>query len=225
MTLVNPLIRASLQNLEYQKIAEDDIIFDIENYGYIKPQNKYFKKEHRAIFDCSAAPPGYDRVIPYMGHIKMMEAVQPFVSGSISKTVNMPEGTTVEEIRNVYMYAWKHGLKSITIFRDNSKSGQVLTTSLETKETIRCVEREIPPKDRNAQIHKFRIGQTKGYLICGFYPDGRLCEVFVDVAKEGSTLSGLLDTISIQLSIALQHGVPLKDVVRKLMYQNFEPHG
>lgn len=157
-----------------------------------------------------------------MGHIKMMQAVQPYISGSVSKTVNVPEDSTVEDIKNVYIYAWKHDLKSITIYRNNSKTDQVLSTVLEKK---RCSERERPPKDRVGKIHKFEIGQIEGYLICGEYPDGRLCEIFVDVAKEGSTLSGLLDTISIQISLALQYGVPLKDIVRKLQYQNFEPHG
>jgi len=160
-----------------------------------------------------------------MGHLKMVAAVQPFLSGSISKTCNMPNSATVEDIYNLYLESWKLGIKGITIYRDGSKTFQPLNTH-NKEEIVKTQPRKIGmPPTRPGEIHKFSIGSTEGYLMTGMYDNGDLGETFLTVSKQGSTLSGLLDMLAIMISISLQHGVPLKTIVSKLMFSRFDPSG
>ncbi len=182
-----------------------------------------------------------------MGHVRMMAAVQPFLSGAISKTVNMPEAATVEEIEQIYLEGWRMGLKAIAIYRDNSKRSQPLSTSKlkshdETKAASEIVEelrrqlaaaqaeatkphRRRLPAERTAVTHKFEISGHEGYITVGLYPDGQPGEIFLKMAKEGSTVSGLMDTFATAISLALQYGVPLRDLVNKFAHVRFEPSG
>src|SRR2546425_927439 len=174
------------------------------------------------------------RSIHYMGHVKMMAAVQPFISGAISKTVNMPGNVSVEEIVETYITAWRVGLKAIAIYRDGSKRTQPLTTTIhdkskaieKTKEQVvfKPFRRRLP-EEREAIIHKFSIAQNEGYLMVGLYDDGTPGEIFVVMSKEGSTISGLMDAFSTSISLALQYGVPLKVLVNNFTHTRFEPAG
>lgn len=169
--------------------------------------------------------------INYMGHIKMMAAVQPFLSGAISKTVNLPNSVTVEEIYNLYIEAWKLGLKSIAVYRDGSKFEQPLNLTTKTKDLtpeLKIKENGLRlklPDERASITHKFRIGDHKGYLTTGFYPDGRPGEIFILMNKQGSTVRGLLDSVAILVSVCLQYGVPLEDLISKFKGVKFEPQG
>lgn len=168
-----------------------------------------------------------------MGHVKMMAAVQPFISGAISKTVNMPNNVTAEEIVETYVAAWRMGLKAIAIYRDGSKRTQPLTTGIsKSKKMDHTVEKIVykPLRrrlsgEREAIIHKFTVASNEGYLIAGLYEDGTPGEIFVVMAKEGSTISGLMDAFSTSISLALQYGVPLKVLVNKFIHTRFEPSG
>ncbi len=181
-----------------------------------------------------------------MGHIRMMGAVQPFISGAISKTVNMPEAATAEEIEQVYLEGWKQGLKAIAIYRDNSKRSQPLSTgkkkdegSAEQQALIKQLTDQLSasqveagkphrrrlPAERTAVTHKFDIAGHEGYITVGLYPDGQPGEIFLKMAKEGSTVSGLMDSFATTVSVALQYGVPLRDLVNKFAHVRFEPSG
>lgn len=187
-------------------------------------------KDHIAIFDTSMAAPGPNaRSIHYMGHIKMMAACQPFLSGAISKTINMPESASVQDIFDAYMHSWKLGLKAVAIYRDNCKGSQPLSTmaakpAAKEHPMQRQAVRELPDT-RSARTHKFSIASHKGYVTVGLYEDGTPGEVFIQMAKEGSTVAGLMDSFSIAISYALQHGVPLDKLVRKFSHTQFEPSG
>ena len=188
--------------------------------------------EHLPVFDCAFKPSKGTRSIHYMGHVKMMSAVQPFISGAISKTVNMPNAVTVDEIMQTYINAWKMGLKAIAIYRDGSKRTQPLTTSMEEKEKAKPVEQVVYkplrrrlPDQREATIHKFSINGNEGYLMVGLYSDGTPGEIFVVMSKEGSTIAGLMDAFATSISIALQYGVPLRVLVNKFTHTRFEPAG
>ena len=178
-----------------------------------------------------------------MGHVRMMAAVQPFLSGAISKTVNMPEAATAEEIEQVYLEGWKQGLKAIAIYRDGSKRSQPLSTG---KKKESSAEASLPtaaaaadlglggepkpyrrrlPVERSALTHKFDINGHEGYITVGLYPDGQPGEIFLKMAKEGSTVSGLMDTLATSISLALQYGVPLRDLINKFAHVRFEPAG
>ncbi|GBC69645.1 Vitamin B12-dependent ribonucleotide reductase [archaeon HR01] len=186
----------------------------------------HLRPEHYPVFDC-AVPTGRSgrRFIHYMGHVRMMAAAQPFLSGGISKTVNMPNNATVEDVADVYMAAWKMGLKAISIYRDGSKLSQPLSGQKPREEAKpRPVRRKLPD-ERKAVTHKFRVGQQEGYITVGLYDDGTPGEIFVKMAKEGSTLAGLMDSFSIVTSIALQYGVPLEVLVDKFVHTRFEPMG
>ncbi|MCS7133720.1 MAG: vitamin B12-dependent ribonucleotide reductase, partial [Candidatus Caldarchaeum sp.] len=187
----------------------------------------YLRPEHVAVFDC-AVPSGRKgkRFVHYRAHLLMMAAVQPFLSGAISKTVNMPNEATVEDVASVYMDAWKLGLKCIAIYRDGSKLSQPLSTVTKKKEEQpgKPVRRRLPA-ERQAITHKFRVGEQEGYITVGLYEDGSPGEVFIKMAKEGSTLAGLMDAFSIVTSIALQYGVPLRVLVEKFIHTRFEPSG
>src|SRR4029453_17145131 len=196
------------------------------------------KPEHLSVFDCAFRPQNGERSIHYMGHVRMMAAVQPFISGAISKTINMPEESTVEEIMDAYTESWRLGLKSVAIYRDNSKRVQPLSSSTgkgekkatPTQTTVvekivyRPVRRKLPD-ERQSITHKFSIGGHEGYLTVGLFEDGTPGELFVTMAKEGSTISGLMDSFATAISYALQYGVPLKFFVDKFSHVRFEPSG
>ena len=197
------------------------------------------------MFDCAFKPVNGERSIHYMGHVRMMAAVQPFLSGAISKTVNMPEAATSEEIEKVYLEGWKLGLKAIAIYRDGSKRSQPLSTGkknsdegadagvvAELRAQLATAQAEAKkphrhrlPAERTAVTHKFDVAGHEGYITVGLYPDGQPGEIFLKMAKEGSTVSGLMDTFATSVSLALQYGVPLRDLVNKFAHVRFEPSG
>src|SRR4029453_18207836 len=190
----------------------------------------HLKKEHYPVFDCAVG----ERAIHYMGHVKMMGAVQPFISGAISKTVNMPEGVTGDDVAGLYTEAWKLGVKAIAIYRGNCKVGQPL--SKKGQEAIQAVsgvaappvpltQRRRLPEDRVEVGRKFRVGDYEGYIHVGLYEDGTPGDIFVDIAKEGTTLAGLMNSFMISVSLGLQYGVPLEVYVSKFAHMRFEPSG
>lgn len=187
------------------------------------------KPEHLPVFDCAFKPQHGTRSIHYSGHIKMMAATQPFVSGAISKTVNLPEHATVEEIYDTYLEAWKIGIKAIAIYRDNSKRSQPLATSKDDGQKTAVESRQIVrrhlPDERNAMTHKFNIAGHEGYITVGMYDDGSPGEIFIVMAKEGSILSGVMDAFATSISLALQYGVPLSALIQKFSHMRFEPSG
>jgi ribonucleoside-diphosphate reductase alpha chain len=202
------------------------------------------KDEHLAVFDCSFKPTKGTRTIHYSGHLRMMAATQPFISGAISKTINMPEDASVDDIMEAYISAWKLGLKAVAIYRDGSKKAQPLSSmgsstakSGKTEVAAAPAEEEDPtlapprairhrlPDERLSITHKFNIGGHEGYLTVGLYKDGMPGEIFITMAKEGSTVSGLMDSFACAVSIGLQHGVPLKLLCEKFAHTRFEPSG
>jgi ribonucleoside-diphosphate reductase alpha chain len=197
----------------------------------------YIKTEHLPVFDCAFTPANGTRSIRWQAHVEMMAAAQPFLSGAISKTVNMPKDSTVQDIADAYFWGWELGLKAIAIYRDGSKQSQPLSTKSEGKKAeealaAKTVEkiiykprRERLPDTRNSVTHKFNISGHEGYLNVGLYPDGRPGEVFITMAKEGSTVGGLMDSFGTATSIALQYGVPLEVLVNKFSHTRFEPMG
>ena len=187
----------------------------------------HLKKEHYPIFDCAVkCGRKGKRFINYLAHVKMMAKVQPFLSGGISKTVNMPQEATVEDIKNVYIEAWKLGLKSISIYREGSKILQALYSKIDNllEEKSKVVRRKLPA-ERKSITHKFRVGNQEGYIHVGLFEDDSPGEIFIDIAKQGSTLAGLMDSFAIVISIALQYGVPLKVLASKFINTRFEPSG
>lgn len=225
--IINRTVPEALKNLGYSKKQADEIL------AYLKEKDTIegapgLKEEHLPVFDCAFKPANGTRSIHYMGHIKMMGAVQPFISGAISKTVNVPESATVEEIAKTYIEAWKHGVKAVAIYRDGSKRTQALTTKVKEKEggtVVVKTKRRRLPIDHDAKTHKFRVGTHEGYLTVGLYDDGSPGEIFINMSKEGSTISGLMDSFSIAVSLALQHGTPLKVLTRRFINTRFEPYG
>jgi len=189
------------------------------------------KDEHLPIFDCAFKPKNGTRTIQHMGHIRMMEAVQPFISGAISKTVNMPESATAQDIADAYVAAWKAGLKAIAIYRDGSKRSQPLSTGKEDRGATTPVaapaqsRRKRLPDERKSITHKFSVAGHDGYITVGMYDDGTPGEIFIVMAKAGSMLSGVMDSFATAVSLGLQHGVPLQLFVNKFSHVRFEPHG
>ncbi|MBI2669555.1 MAG: vitamin B12-dependent ribonucleotide reductase [Candidatus Yanofskybacteria bacterium] len=239
MKLVNHQVAGALKNLKYPEQDIKKIIDYVDKRGTIEGA-PHLKPEHLPIFDCSFKAQNGVRSISYLGHIKMMGAVQPFISGAISKTVNLPSDATVEDIRDAFIQSWKHGLKAIAVYRDGCKSVQPLNVSNEEKskkttnsqvvdgnliQTVGNYTRRKLPVTRNAITHKFSLGGHEGYLTVGLYTDGTPGETFIVMAKEGSTVSGLVDTIATLISVALQSGVPLKVLVNKFKDMRFEPAG
>jgi ribonucleoside-diphosphate reductase alpha chain len=192
------------------------------------------RPEHYEVFDCAMG----ERAISPMGHVRMMAAVQPFISGAISKTVNMPESATIEEVEKIYFEGWKLGLKALAIYRDNCKVGQPLSdgkgkndgTKAEASVEVAPAALSHPvrkrlPKKRTSVTTSFSVAGAEGYMTAGMYEDGSLGEVFLKLGKQGSTLAGVMDAFSISLSIALQHGVPLETYIQKFTNMRFEPAG
>jgi ribonucleoside-diphosphate reductase alpha chain len=233
MSIVNQTVPRALRELGYTKAQTDEIVayIDVEKTIVGAP---HLKKEHLPVFACSMG----DNSIHYLGHVKMMAAVQPFISGAISKTVNMPEEATVEDIEQLHIDAWKMGVKAIAIYRDNCKVSQPLsmakkdgeedkTASAEPKETFvvkGAFKRELP-KRRNSKTYEFHVSDAKGFFTVGEYEDGKPGELFIHVAKQGSTLSGLMDSFAISVSHGLQYGVPLKSYVKTMMSRSYAPSG
>jgi len=260
LKIVNRGVPDALRRLGYGEAEIKNIIAHIEKFDTIEDVEEKgeiirngLKPEHLAVFDCAFKPYRGKRSIHYLAHLKMMAAAQPFISGAISKTVNMPKESTVEEIRDTYVQAWKMGLKCVAIYRDGSKRSQPLSTkkssdgssgaatanvpALEAR--IKELETEVAklraeagkplrrrlPDTRTAVTHKFDIAGHEGYMTVGLFEDGQPGELFITMAKEGSTIGGLMDSIGTLTSIALQYGVPLETLVKKFAHQRFEPSG
>jgi len=233
MHIVNQTVPRALTALGYTKKQNDEIIayIDVEKTITGAP---HLKPEHRAVFACSMG----DNSIHYLGHVKMMSAVQPFLSGAISKTVNMPEDATVEDIEQLHIDAWKLGLKAVAVYRDNCKVGQPLSmakkegaeekpvaSSIEDKIIVKGTVRRLLPKRRTSSTYKFHIADLSGFFTVSEYEDGTPGELFINVSKQGSTLSGLMDSFAISVSHGLQYGVPLKSYVKTLRGTSFAPAG
>jgi len=232
LKIINNTVPRALKRLGYDVKQSQEIVEYIEENGTIEGA-PHVKDEDLAVFDCAFKAEKGSRTIHYMGHVKMMGAVQPFISGAISKTINMPTDATVEEIMHAYMESWKLGLKAIAIYRDGSKRTQPLNTSKDKDEqTMGSVDskearvlRHKLPDERRSITHKFDIAGHEGYIIAGMYEDGQPGEIFITMSKEGSTISGLMDSFATAISIALQYGVPLKGLVDKFSHMRFEPSG
>ncbi|WP_053203090.1 vitamin B12-dependent ribonucleotide reductase [Jiangella muralis] len=234
MQIVNQTVPKALKKLGYADETIEAIVEYIAEHGNVVDAPG-LKPEHYEVFDCAAGQP---RAIEPMGHVRMMAAVQAFLSGAISKTVNMPESATVEEIEDIYLQGWKLGLKALAVYRDNCKVGQPLSDAKakgadkafdKNAEKDVVVEyrptRQRLPKTRPSRTTSFTVGGAEGYMTAGSYPDDGLGEVFLKLGKQGSTLAGIMDAFSIAISIALQYGVPLETYVEKFTNMRFEPSG
>ena len=226
MQIVNQTVPAALRKLGYAEETIEAIVEFIAANGHVIDAPG-LKQEHYDVFDCALGA----RSIAPMGHVRMMAACQPFLSGAISKTVNLPEEATVEEVEDVYFQGWKLGLKALAVYRDNCKVGQPLSDGkAKKKEAVVEVETATPvrnrlPKSRPATTTSFSVGGAEGYMTAGAYADGALGEVFLKLGKQGSTLAGVMDAFSIAVSIGLQYGVPLETFVEKFTNLRFEPAG
>jgi ribonucleoside-diphosphate reductase alpha chain len=239
MTIVNRTVPLALQTLGYSEQQVEQIEAHLSEHGTILGAPG-LNEEHLPVFDVAVG----ERAISHMGHIKMMGAVQPFISGAISKTVNLPQEATVEDIADAYTQAWRLGIKALAIYRDGSKTAQALRTDaqqgvkepadvdeiveLAVSEALAKVgpRRKRMPRERQSITHKFSIGGHEGYITAGMYEDGSIGEIFLtDIGKEGSTLRGMMNSFATAISIALQYGVPLETLVRKFSYMRFEPEG
>jgi ribonucleoside-diphosphate reductase alpha chain len=236
MQIVNLTIPRALQKLGYTQETIEAVVEYIAEHGHVIDAPG-LKPEHYEVFDCAMGA----RAIAPMGHVRMMAATQPFLSGAISKTVNLPETATVEEIEEVYLQGWKMGLKALAVYRDNCKVGQPLSDAkakgadkaaepaaqeptVEKVIEYRPVRKRLP-KRRPSQTISFAVGGAEGYLTAGSYPDDGLGELFLKFGKQGSTLAGVMDAFSIAVSIGLQYGVPLETFVDKFTNLRFEPAG
>src|SRR6202790_2400036 len=238
--IVNNTVPEALMRLGYTPEQMSEIVSHIDQNGKIEGA-PHLKPAHLPVFDCSLAPAAGGRSIASTGHVKMMAAAQPFLSGAISKTINMPEESTVEDVMDAYIESWKLGLKAVAIYRDNSKRSQPLSAAGQKKdekkpeaaavvealqqELFARAQREKMPAERASVTHKFSVGGHEGYITVGMYEDGRAGEIFIKMSKEGSTLSGVMDGLALTVSIGLQYGVPLKVFVDKLLNTRFEPSG
>jgi ribonucleoside-diphosphate reductase alpha chain len=235
MQIVNQTIPRALKKLGYAEETSEAIVEYIAEHGHVVDAPG-LRSEHYEVFDTAMG----QRAIKPMGHVRMMAATQPFLSGAISKTVNLPETATVEEIAEVYMQGWKLGLKALAVYRDNCKVGQPLSdgkagktgnkksTGVETEVVEKVVYRPTRkrlPKSRPSRTTSFSVGGAEGYMTSGSYPDDGLGEVFLKLGKQGSTLAGVMDAFSIAVSIGLQYGVPLETFVQKFSNLKFEPAG
>ncbi|MBV9212625.1 MAG: vitamin B12-dependent ribonucleotide reductase, partial [Actinobacteria bacterium] len=230
MTIVNRTVPLALETLGYPQTEIEQIVAYVNERGTIVGAPA-LREEHLQVFDVAVG----ERAISHIGHIKMMAAAQPFISGAISKTVNMPADATVEDISDAYTQAWRLGIKALAIYRDGSKTAQALRTDAGEKkeqpaggaadDVPRPVRRRMP-KERQSITHKFSIAGHEGYITAGMYEDGTVGEIFLtDIGKEGSTLRGMMNAFATSVSIALQYGVPLETLVRKFSYMRFDPEG
>jgi ribonucleoside-diphosphate reductase alpha chain len=228
LKIVNNTVPRALAQLNY----DDAEIEEIKQYITKNETIEGFSGLRDAdipVFDCAFRAKNGKRSIAWMGHVRMMGAVQPFLSGAISKTVNLPSDSTVDDVMDAYVEGWKLGLKALAVYRDGSKRTQPLNTSEESDENAEVIDIRPPrrklPDERDAITHKFSIAGHEGYLTVGKYDDGQPGEIFLRMAKEGSTVSGLMDTIATMTSISLQYGVPLQALVDKFSHTRFEPSG
>ena len=224
LEIVNRSVGRALERLDYPPVVIRHIVSKIEETGTIEGVKEVLP-EHLPVFDCAFRPLNGERFISFQGHLRMIGAVQPFISGAISKTVNVPNETTPEEIEEMFRMAWRLGLKAISIYRDGCKTVQPLALSPQEAATAPLPVRRRLPVECKSIRHKFEIDGQKGYIHTGFYEDGKVGEIFIRMAKEGSTISGLMDTIATLTSIALQYGVPLEALVGKFSHVRFEPSG
>jgi ribonucleoside-diphosphate reductase alpha chain len=246
LKIVNNTVPAALMKLGYSPEETSQMVTYIDRNGKIEGAPG-FKVEHLPVFDCSLATAG-GRSIAWRGHLKMMAATQPFLSGAISKTINMPEESTIEDVMQAYIESWKLGVKAVAIYRDNSKGSQPLSAAGDKKDTaqmaqiaakaaetptpvaeqrelfVRSLRRKMP-SERSSITHKFSVGGHEGYITVGMYESGEPGEIFIKMAKEGSTLSGFMDGFALSVSIGLQYGVPLRALVDKFINTRFEPAG
>jgi ribonucleoside-diphosphate reductase alpha chain len=227
MQIVNQTVPLALRTMGYQEEQVEAIVEFIGEHGHVVDAPG-LKPDHYAVFDCAMG----ERAIAPMGHVRMMAATQPFLSGAISKTINMPESATIEEVEHVYLQGWKLGLKALAIYRDNCKVGQPLSNA---RPAVKAAEQETVveyrpmrkrlPKKRPSSTVSYTVGGAKGYLTASSYPDDGLGEVFLKMSKQGSTLAGVMDAFSVAISIGLQYGVPLETYVGKFTNMRFEPAG
>ena len=226
MQIVNQTVPRALERLGYTRPEIEDVV------AYIMEHNSvvgapHLREEHYPVFDTSMG----DRAIHYMGHVRMMAAVQPFISGAISKTVNMPEHATVEEVEQLFVEGWRLGLKAVAIYRDNCKVAQPLSADKRKAEAAPAAAeapqpvRKRLPRSRPSRTVSFSVGEAEGYITAGEYPDDGIGEIFLKVSKQGSTLSGVMDAFAIAVSLGLQYGVPLEAFVSKFINMKFEPSG
>ncbi|MBO0871585.1 MAG: vitamin B12-dependent ribonucleotide reductase, partial [Micromonosporaceae bacterium] len=234
MQIVNQTVPRALRSLGYPEEQVEAIVEHIAEHGHVVDAPG-LKREHYPVFDCAMG----ERSIAPMGHVRMMAAVQPFLSGAISKTVNMPESATVEDVQGIYLAGWEMGLKALAIYRDNCKVGQPLSVAKKgsekavagkaAPEPTQVIEyrpvRQRLPKKRPSETVSFTVGGAEGYLTASSYPDDGLGEVFLKMSKQGSTLAGVMDAFSVAISIGLQYGVPLETFVNKFTNMRFEPAG
>jgi ribonucleoside-diphosphate reductase alpha chain len=266
LKIVNQTVKPALEKLGYNSEEIERILAHIDAFDTIEDIcdsdgstiSSGLKPEHVSIFDCAFKPHKGERSLGYMAHLRMMAAAQPFLSGAISKTVNLPESASVEEIMNTYVEGWRLGLKSIAIYREGSKRSAPLNTRrtkdmggigdaamdvmveredfqkriLELEEELGMLRARVDQPIRHRMsdtrmslTHKFEIAGHEGYITVGLYEDGQPGELFIHMAKEGSTIGGLMDTVGTLTSVALQYGVPLESLVKKFAYQRFEPSG
>jgi len=224
ITIVNKTVPMALERLGYAPREVEEVV------AYVDERNSVVgapsvKTEHYPVFDCAVG----DRAIHYLGHVKMMGAVQPFISGAISKTVNLPEVSTVEDVMSLYVDAWRLGVKAIAIYRDNCKVAQPLSSSggqqAVATPPVHVQERKRLPLDRTEVGRKFQVGDHEGYIHVGLYDDGSPGDIFVDIAKDGTTMAGLMNSLCLAVSMGLQYGVPPEVYVSKLSHMRFEPSG
>ncbi|MEE3219736.1 MAG: vitamin B12-dependent ribonucleotide reductase, partial [Planctomycetota bacterium] len=228
LKILNGSVPLALQTAGYDQPQIESITAYIEKHDKIEGSPD-LKDEHLPIFDCAFEPAGGGRSIPWQAHVRMMAAAQPFLSGAISKTVNMPSTVTPDEVAEAYTWGWRLGLKALAIYRDGSKQSQPLATSTEgdraSQKQGTGPRRERLPDTRQSITHKFSIDGHEGYLNVGLYDDGRPGELFITMAKEGSTIGGLMDCFGTAISINLQYGVPLEVLVNKFSHTRFDPMG
>ncbi|HEY3378264.1 MAG TPA: vitamin B12-dependent ribonucleotide reductase [Armatimonadota bacterium] len=234
LKLVNQTVPEALKNLNYTEAQISEILQYIETHGTIEGAPG-LHDEHLPVFDCAFKPANGLRAIHYMGHLRMMSAVQPFISGAISKTVNMPPEATVDDIAEVYMEAWRLRIKAVAVYRDGCKRTQPLNTKLDGAGSASVAKADVKvefkpmrrrlPDERRAVTHKFSVGGHEGYLTVGLYEDGMPGEIFVKMSKQGSVVSGLMDSFATAISMALQYCVPLQVLVDKFSHTRFEPSG
>jgi ribonucleoside-diphosphate reductase alpha chain len=226
ITIVNKTVAGGLEKLGYAPSEVDEVVAFIDERNTVVGA-PYVKSEHYPVFDCAVG----DRAIHYTGHVKMMGAIQPFISGAISKTVNMPETATIDDVAQLYLDAWKLGVKAIAIYRDNCKVAQPLSGKADKSAQATLASagavsrRHRVPEDRTEIGRKFRVGEYEGYIHVGLFEDGKPGDIFVDISKDGTTLQGLMNSLMIAVSMGLQYGVPPEVYVSKLSHLRFEPSG